>query len=785
MQNGTNTDGTSKTAIVSNITLEGEITNSAQTDDMGSLINKLYGGEVNTVTSMVKITGTISDSGSPCVGGIIGSIRSSDTINDVKYTAGDVKIAYCVATYKISSVTNKGDQNVVYNADGTLGILTAGVTMQGSWDNVEILQTYNGTTDRPIKAGDEVTITYDRSENTVDGTTAVSYKTATFNVVQNDDGSFGLEYREGTSFSGTYTTEGEEGTEDETPLNADEIAAIEAALTVYENNGVLYIYSDDENINIDSADRTTNVTDALTISGIERGESTASLQLSGIDIINENNNLFSREGTELSTYFNDIDDDFALAENWENELLGCSLSVGEPAETANSGIILMNDIFAPDNFTIGFNIFGNGHAIISSASDNLFGNIGDATNEITIKDLAFVGATTNKITDGVTDNTTLSNIDFYGSVYNGESSDTLGLNGISGSGTNINIYTAIYGKAGVTSSATATYKGVVFASDGGDGTSGTSATAGVAGKSITLTNATNNLIAVKAGDGGNGGLTLSSGLPSESDIKAGGAAGTVTGANETFTSEAGISGGVYRDDEKGNEDSLFKQRAFGKMFVSNERNGEHFNFASDVNSFPGIVVGGGDDVIENATIIIKSPNSSDKNHAGLDSGFAAFYEGGGDDDYTGIENQLLSSGGRGDFDNDPEGTHLGDQSFKYLVLDAAGNSVYSKNSFLAAGYQQIDRQPSGEGEHMSIAEFLQVNAGKTMEVRLLGAAFTVCILKEPARFTVSQENLNNFLSNLQVSQVIVAGLDPGQSITQEQLNGLKNSEYLSLGICVY
>ncbi len=107
MQNGTNTDGTSNKAIVSNITLEGEITNGQQSDDMGTLINKLYGGEVNTVTSMVKITGTISDSGSPCVGGIIGSIRSSDTINDVKYTAGDVKIAYCVATYKISSVTNE------------------------------------------------------------------------------------------------------------------------------------------------------------------------------------------------------------------------------------------------------------------------------------------------------------------------------------------------------------------------------------------------------------------------------------------------------------------------------------------------------------------------------------------------------------------------------------------------------------------------------------------------------------------------------------------------------
>lgn len=82
---------------------------------------------------------------------------------------------------------------------------------------------------------------------------------------------------------------------------------------------------------------------------------------------------------------------------------------------------------------------------------------------------------------------------------------------------------------------------------------------------------------------------------------------------------------------------------------------------------------------------------------------------------------------------------------------------------------------------MSIAEFLQVNAGKTMEVRLLGVVLIVCIVKEPVKFTVSQENLNNFLSNLQASQVIA----PGQSITQEEFNEFKNSEYLSLGICVY
>ncbi len=718
-----------------------------------------------------------------------GAVISGDSImaTNEAYYLGATGTA--VATYKISSVTNKGDQNVVYNADGALGILTAGATMQGSWDNVEILQTYNGTTDRPIKAGDEITFTYDRSKNTVDGTTTETYKTATFNVVQEENGTFSLEYKEGFSFSGSYTTEGEEGTEDETPLNADEIKAISNALNVHNNNGVLYIYSDDENINIDSVDRTTNVTDALTISGIERGESTASLQLSGINIINENDNLFSREGTELSTYFNNIDGYFALTERWGSGNVDIDLTNYTEPSGSVKAIILMNDIFAPDNFAIGFNIFGNGHAIISSASDNLFGNIGDATNEITIKDLAFVGATKSKISSGFSENATINfvNIDFYGTVYNNINDNTLGLNGISG--TNINIYTAIYSKNGVNSSATATYRGVVFAGDGQNyGDDGGDITLNQATLSETVgENTVNTFIVIKAGDGANGGLTLSSGLPSVLDVKAGGAAGTITinGTAQTNGSgEAGISGGVYRSDEINND--KFKERAFGKMFVSNERNGEHFSFASDANSFPGIVVGDGDDVIENATIIIKSPNSSDKNHAGLDSGFAAFYEGGGDDDYTGIENQLLSSGGRGDFDNDPEGTHLGDQSFKYLVLDAAGNSVYSQSSFISAGYQRISNG-GGSEDKLSKSEFLENYAGYTVEIKSLVAydGALAFILKEPVRFTVSQENFNSFVSGLSVSQVIVAGLGAGESITQEQLNSFKNDENSDWDIYVY
>lgn len=173
----------------------------------------------------------------------------------------------------------------------------------------------------------------------------------------------------------------------------------------------------------------------------------------------------------------------------------------EPSGSVKA-IILMNDIFAPaENFAIGFNIFGNGHAIISSSTSELFG----AIKNVSIKDLAFVGATTNAIATSVDTSAKLSNIDFYGTVYNNINENTLGLNGISG--TNINIYTAIYGKNGVNSSATATYKGVVFAADA-DGRN--SDGSGKNGFDIALTNATTgSIIAIKAGDATNGAVALS------------------------------------------------------------------------------------------------------------------------------------------------------------------------------------------------------------------------------------------------------------------------------------
>ena len=441
-----------------------------------------------------------------------------------------------VATYKISSVTNNGDQNVVYNADGTLGILTAGATMEGSWDNVEILQTYNGTSDRPIKAGDEVTITYDYSENTVDGTTTVSYKTATFNVIYSN-GAYILEYVEGTSFEGSYiesSTEGEEPSvieETEVPLTEEEVTTLKDALNIYQNSsGELFIYADDS-IDLSEVSRTSTADgSSLTWndSAINNSGKTQTVELIGLG----NNALssaykdkvfsFTVEGTQatVSTCFNNASTYFDIYENWEMNSGEdvTSDNYGQLGAKSYTGIILMNDIFMPNaNIALGFNIFGNGHAIISSLSgeDNLFGTIGNTENEITIKDLAFVGATKSKISSGFSENATINfvNTDFYGTVYNDINDNTLGLNGISG--TNINIYTAIYGKNGVNSKAAATYRGVVFAGDGQNyGDDGGDIALDQATLSETVgENTVNTFIAIKAGDAGNGGLTLSSGLP--------------------------------------------------------------------------------------------------------------------------------------------------------------------------------------------------------------------------------------------------------------------------------
>ncbi len=138
MKNGTNADGTPKEAIISNITLEGEITNSSQSDDMGSLINKLYGGEVNTVTSMVKITGEITSGGS-CVGGIIGSIRSSETSNDIEASA--VKVAYC-SNYGPVTINKSGAGGIVGSVAPNRGVAT---TIDHCFNGSSVLAGYTST----------------------------------------------------------------------------------------------------------------------------------------------------------------------------------------------------------------------------------------------------------------------------------------------------------------------------------------------------------------------------------------------------------------------------------------------------------------------------------------------------------------------------------------------------------------------------------------------------------------------------------------------------------------
>ena len=737
--------------------------------------------------------------------------------SDVTFTAETVleaNIAYLLdgfagtakATYNVKKITNGRDTTIFYKADGTFKMLAAGESEEGNWSNVEILEYYSGTTNRPIKAGDEVTIEYDHSENTADGTTTYSYKTASFKVVQNEAGSYSLTYQEdsGYSYSGSYSENDEDGgTETSTALSDEEKATISGAMQIYkDSNNVLYIYSNNGNINLYNIARSTTVNDTLTINGIARGvPSTHTFTLSGIDLSEQNQayNLDTTTGV-LSTYFNNVTDDdediFNLKETKTLPFGEISYSGYTPPSENVSTIILMNDIFVVPNETIenivlGFNIYGNHHALISNQAGSMFSALGKSAGEgegegVRLENLDIVGTTSRKIFNALNGTNKFYNIDFYGTVYNEieieaeeseaddgntGSKDTIGLDGISG--THVDIYTAIYGKEDVKisvanmdessqPSSTPTVqdegsggesqpatddpnthvklKGVVFAADGEDGTSDTSATAGGDGKSITLTNTTNNmLIAVKAGDAGNGGLTLSDDLPLATSkelfkIATGGAAGTVTGASETFTSEAGISGGVYRSDETGNSDTTFKQRAFGAMFISDEsKAGLNICFASDMNEFPGIEYAGdesGDNVIENAHIVIRSPNSSDDNLAGTGSGFAAFYKGGDDDTYDTAEGKLLSSGARGytydDYHFTTEGDgekHLGKEAFKYLVLDAAGNSVYSKSSFIAAGEtlpEGIAAVKFSTNNQEDLTTFLNNNSDKTLSIVGIG-----------------------------------------------------------------
>ena len=782
--------------------------------------------------------------------------------SDVTFTAENVlkaNIAYLLdgvagtakATYNVKKITNGRDKTIFYKADGTFKMLVAGESEEGNWSNVEILEYYSGTTNRPIKAGDEVTIEYDHSENTVNGTITYSYKTASFNVVQNGD-SYSLVYQEGYSYSGSYSENDEdEGTETSTALSNEEKATISGAMQIYkDSNNVLYIYSNNGDINLYSIARSTTANDTLTIDGIAMERSTHTFTLSGITLTEPNQayNLDTSSGN-LSTYFNNVTDDnediFNLKETKTLPFDEISYSGYTPPSENVSTIILMNDIFiTEENIVLGFNIYGNHHALISNQAGSMFSALGKSAGEgegegegVRLENLDIVGTTSQKIFNALNGTNKFYNIDFYGTVYNsieitaeeseadGEaddgntgSKDTIGLYNISG--THVDIYTAIYGKKDVKisvdnmdesqTSSTPTVqdegsggesqpatddpnthvklKGVVFAADGEDGTSDTSATAGGDGKSITLTNTTNNmLIAVKAGDAGNGGLTLSSGLPSASeDIKAGGAAGTVTGTSETFASTSGISGGVYRNDEKGNSDTTFKQRAIGAVHTCTDGNGNHIAFGWS-NGDRTANVG---DAIPDVAILIESPRSTEFSLAGIGSNFAAFYKGGGEESPS--DKELLSTGGRGDFVNDANGEHLGKEAFKYLVLDAAGNSVYSKSSFIAAGGawpEGIAVVKFSTNYTSELSTFFSNNSGKTFKVLGLGTAnkdgevtpgAPIYILKNS--FTASNaESVKTELDNILTAE----GVNPMDYLIANNTGDSDVSEYISTFITFY
>ena len=87
---------------------------------------------------MVKITGEITSSG-PCVGGIIGSIRSSDTSNDIKASA--VTVAYC-SNYGPVTINKSGAGGIVGSVAASRGVAT---TIDHCFNGSSVLAGYTET----------------------------------------------------------------------------------------------------------------------------------------------------------------------------------------------------------------------------------------------------------------------------------------------------------------------------------------------------------------------------------------------------------------------------------------------------------------------------------------------------------------------------------------------------------------------------------------------------------------------------------------------------------------
>lgn len=167
-------------------------------------------------------------------------------------------------------------------------------------------------------------------------------------------------------------------------------------------------------------------------------------------------------------------------------------------------------------------------------------------------------------------------------------------------------------------------------------------------------------------------------------------------------------------------------------------NGVTLGYDEKGNRTATVVTGSGD---YRVSILIKSPDSTLYNLSGINSNFALFYNGGGDDSPS--EEGLLSTGGRGDFVYAADGEHLGQDAFKYLVLDANDNSVYSKSSFIAAGASTLEnlRMNKSDIENLFANEMIS-----TIKITSLYYGSSSSVL----RYEINENNqtIGNSLSDL-------------------------------------
>ena len=556
------------------------------------------------------------------------------------------------ATYTLSSasLTNTSSQDYVYKiGDGSVSMLAPGGNLA--------LQNYAGqtvniysTADSYLTGGENVTVQMNLQ---------TSEDTTTWTEIEftlNDFGDF-------EKASGWIYSQNNNDTDpsDEAIVDFD----IADYLAVFKAGNQYYIYAVDSAQTINRLDASSENSESLTVN-IAKGEYFANNV--NLDGANFNEKAYTVSENSVSTYFNNcIQLTYSKEASAEGERTADDLTVAVPGSSPLP-IILTNDVFINNSFNIDHNVYGNGYAIISSYY-HAFTNISASASVKNVTIAATTGSA-GYVYNNISGN--LTNVDFYGMVSSG---NDFGLNGAETSFSNVNIYASYYGGAdfnftltqeeqGNSKASSVVFKGVVALRD--------SSHRRVAGSNINFEGVDVEGAILKAGNGGNGYVTIAQSINNMVE-RPGGSAGTISGAGGAFTEitvKSGTSGGAYLENERGNSDATFMSNAFGKIFAGNDGDGDHI--VIDSNAEYGFREENTGNSIPNVLFIFRSPES-----IRVDGGTASklgFYA----QNTNNMPSDRL-------FYVERQNTFIENnlENFKYLVLDAEGESVYSKDSFIA------------------------------------------------------------------------------------------------------